>query len=244
MFCNYCGVPNPDDAAFCRACGKRIAVSAQSAPAPPSVAPFASSAQPASVTPAPVAPVPATGGSGRGAIWAVVVLLVAVVAGMGFVVYRELSPRAADVVSTTAPLPAYPPPPVAPPPPAPAPAPVQDVAPAQPTPAVTPPAPEPAPGPAPEPAAAPPQNSIVGRWRTSVPIGTSTLELTSDGHYHVKNVFADDTGVYVDTASDDTLRLQEDGLFSHDVTIWHCQVSGDTLSVVEPEGAAHVYTRY
>ena len=79
----------------------------------------------------------------------------------------------------------------------------------------------------------------------SVPIGESTLELTSDGHYHVKNVFADDSGVYVYTASDGTLRLQEDGIFSrHDMTIWHCQLSGDTLSVLEPEGAAHVYTRY
>jgi WD40 repeat protein len=38
MFCNYCGVPNPDDAAFCSACGKPIArpakaAAAQSAPA-------------------------------------------------------------------------------------------------------------------------------------------------------------------------------------------------------------------
>jgi uncharacterized membrane protein (DUF2068 family) len=42
MFCNYCGVPNPDNASFCSACGKPIAVlAAQSPAAAPPIEAFA-----------------------------------------------------------------------------------------------------------------------------------------------------------------------------------------------------------
>jgi hypothetical protein len=68
--------------------------------------------------------------------------------------------------------------------------------------------------------------------------------LTGDGRYHVKNVFVDDSGIYTYSA-DGTLQLQETGIFDHSITVWHAQVSpdGQSLSVVEPEGAAHVYSR-
>jgi hypothetical protein len=51
-----------------------------------------------------------------------------------------------------------------------------------------------------------------------------------------------ETGLYVFT-SDGTLRFQDDSIFSQE-TIWHCQVSGNTLAVLEGDtGAAHMYVR-
>ena len=47
MFCIYCGAPNPDDAAFCSACGKAIARTAAKAAPPQPVRPPELPAQPA-----------------------------------------------------------------------------------------------------------------------------------------------------------------------------------------------------
>jgi hypothetical protein len=110
-----------------------------------------------------------------------------------------------------------------------------------------PPAPSPAPQPpaaTPAPAPPPAPLTIAGEWRTKLIIGVGTLTLTGDGRYRVKNVFVDDSGIYT-YAPDGTLRLQEDGVFDHSITEWHAQLSpdGQSLSVIEPEGAAHVYTR-
>ncbi len=54
MFCNYCGVPNPDDAAFCRACGKHIGPGPQANSSSTSASPssVSNALPPAGVTPA------------------------------------------------------------------------------------------------------------------------------------------------------------------------------------------------
>ena len=69
----------------------------------------------------------------------------------------------------------------------------------------------------------------------------TTLELTSEGHYHLKSSLADESGSYV--YSDGSLQLQPDGLFDHSIVTWQCQISGNSMSVIEPDGAAHIYTR-
>ena len=103
-------------------------------------------------------------------------------------------------------------------------------------------APPPAP-PAPLPPAAP-QNPIIGEWKTTTFIGSSiVLRFTADGRYTLKDVLTSEAGVYVFSSGDGTLRLQPDSVFSHDIVIWNCQLSGDSLSVVDPQGAGHVYSR-
>jgi hypothetical protein len=86
-----------------------------------------------------------------------------------------------------------------------------------------------------------PVNSLIGRWKTSLPIGDGYLTFTADGRVHIEHVFTDEWDVYV--FNDGDLMIQDQGLFDHDVTHWQAQVSGDTLSVIEPEGASHIYTR-
>jgi len=87
-----------------------------------------------------------------------------------------------------------------------------------------------------------PQNPIVGDWRAITIIGSSIgLHLGADGRY-VLNPGSDE-GIYVFSSGDGTLRLQSNSFFSKGVMIWSCQVSGDSLSCVDPEGAGHVYSR-
>ena len=90
-------------------------------------------------------------------------------------------------------------------------------------------------------------------WKTSAgntqkvtdPIGVTvptTTSLASIGSLlYFVGVSASGRGIFT---SDGTLRMQDDGFFSHETTIWHCQVFGDRLSVLEGEtGAPHMYTR-
>jgi hypothetical protein len=250
MFCNYCGASNPDDSSFCSSCGKGIVGRSQEDV--PRVAPADTLIQnqsPPVVAPPAVPPSPPQETSSGTGLWilggAATVIVVAILAGVavhlassrpqddpslfipeasaGNVTPSPVDSRPAPAAPSATPSPDAPPPapaaPPAPPPPA-------------------PPAPAPPP---PAPSAAP---TIVGEWETELLIGTGTLSLTRDGRYHVKNVFADDSGVYT-YGADGSLRLQTSGVFDHTVTVWHAQLSmdGDSLSIIEPEGAAHVYTR-
>ena len=69
----------------------------------------------------------------------------------------------------------------------------------------------------------------------------AVARLAADGRY-VLNPGSDE-GIYVFSSGDGTLRLQSNSFFSKGVMIWSCQVSGDSLSCVDPEGAGHVYSR-
>ena len=69
------------------------------------------------------------------------------------------------------------------------------------------------------------------------------LHFGADGRYTLKDILDSQEGVYVFSSGDGTLRLQPNAVFSHDVMIWSCQLSGDSLSCVDPQGAGHVYTR-
>jgi len=55
MFCHYCGKPNPDDASFCGACGKRIAWTPQNGAAAPDAGTAPPSAASAAAAPWPAA---------------------------------------------------------------------------------------------------------------------------------------------------------------------------------------------
>jgi hypothetical protein len=107
------------------------------------------------------------------------------------------------------------------------------------------PTPEPASAPAqtaPPPPATPPQNPIVGDWKATTFLGTSIgLHLGADGRY-VMNPGSQE-GVYVFSSGDGTLRFQSNSFFSKGIMVWSCQVSGDSLSCVDPEGAGHIYNR-
>jgi hypothetical protein len=59
----------------------------------------------------------------------------------------------------------------------------------------------------------------------------------------LKDVLDSQEGVYVFSSGDGTLRLQPNAVFSHDIVVWSCQLSGDSFSCVDPEGAGHVYKR-
>lgn len=96
---------------------------------------------------------------------------------------------------------------------------------------------------APAPAPAAPQNPIVGEWKTTTAIGDTVLNFGADGRYTIKSILVSEAGVYVFSSGDGTLRLQPNALFSHDIVVWSCQLSGDSFSCVDPEGAGHVYTR-
>jgi hypothetical protein len=96
--------------------------------------------------------------------------------------------------------------------------------------------------PAPQPAPAAPQNPIVGDWKATTFIGSTIgLHLGADGRF-VLNPGSDE-GVYSYSSGDGTLRLQSNSFFSEGIMVWSCQVTGDTLSCVDPKGAAHVYNR-
>ena len=68
------------------------------------------------------------------------------------------------------------------------------------------------------------------------------MELGEDGRYTVKGTFVNDYGVYV-YSNDGSLRLQSQSFFDGSLVTWRCQVNGDTMSVIEQTGAAHIYTR-
>lgn len=218
MFCNYCGVANPDDSLFCGSCGRRIGQGVSSEPrAGAEPAREIGSARPAA---APAIPQP-TQPRRAAPVW-----IVSGVAGLLAV---------ALVVALTRDPPAEP---ALPPTPAPGmPAELPDVAVAGPyaTPEV-PPAPPLAPAPP-----APPTDPLRGVWKTSLLVGDGYLTFTDDGRIHIENFLSDEWGIYV--FSDGDLQIQKDSYFSHEIVHWRAQVSGDSLRVIEPEGASHVYQR-
>jgi len=225
MFCIYCGSSNPDDAAFCSACGKPTAVVAESnahVEKPASRATVESQSPAPAPTPSPAAPNAASAQSHSGLLLlalflgaALAVLLVVVIQDRREASAREAGPRVNDPSPAT-----------------PAPQPSPDVQ-------VAPPPPPAAPPPAPA-----PSNSIVGKWKLTQVLGSTYLTFMADGHYSIENLLGmTETGLYV-FSPDGTLRMQDDSFFSGQTTIWHCSVSGDSLSVLEGDsGAAHLYTR-
>lgn len=235
MFCNYCGSPNPNDSAFCSACGKAIGAHANPpagapiSPGVPAGAPAPSAAQ--SQAPVPLAapaqmqPQPPAAGKTKIGLWILIgfaaCLVIVLAAAWGFRQNQGASEQTSGVIPDSPP--------------------VQD-APAAPAPAAENPPEAAPPAPAPPPPAAP-QNPIVGQWKTTTLIGDTILTFTDDGRYTIKSALVSDAGVYVFSIGDGTLRLQPDAVFSHDIVIWQCQLSGDSMSVVDPEGAGHVYTR-
>jgi len=240
MLCIYCGSSNPDDAAFCSACGKPTAVVAESnahVEKPASQATVESQSPAPAPTPSPAAPSAASAQSHSGLLLlalflgaALAVLLVVVIQDR-----REASAREAglrDALEASARAPDAQPRVNDPSPATPAPQPSPDVQ-------VAPPPPPAAPPPAPA-----PSNSIVGKWKLTQVLGSTYLTFMADGHYSIENLLGmTETGLYV-FSPDGTLRMQDDSFFSGQTTIWHCSVSGDSLSVLEGDsGAAHLYTR-
>lgn len=82
----------------------------------------------------------------------------------------------------------------------------------------------------------------MGTWTTPTPLGNTTLVLGADGSYTVKGAIVDDYGIYV-YSNDGSLQLQSKSFFDGALEIWHCQVSGDTMSVIEGKGGSHIYRR-
>jgi len=256
MFCIYCGASNPEDAAFCSACGKAVGTPSNPAirvetprqTAVTSEKPIWNAAgqtvpqaslleQP----PQPLVPYQSAGTKkGKPVLWILAgfgaCLLIVITVAMGFRLSQSSSGRETP--------PAYPAPdtpaaavPVAET--APAPAPAADSTPAPVSAPVQPAPPPPAPA-----APAVPQNPIVGDWKATTMIGSSIeLHFGADGRYTLKDVLDSQEGVYVFSSGDGTLRLQPNAVFSHDIVVWSCQLSGDSFSCVDPNGAGHVYTR-
>jgi hypothetical protein len=236
MFCNYCGAPNPDDAAFCSACGKRVArVEPAAAPSGEPVHEEARAAAPSDTAPAAA---PAVGRRRAGALmaWTVMLVLIGAIGAGGAL---QLSDEQQDssgpspvTSSETSSTPSTPDTTTS----------VETTTSIETTTSV--PAPLPAAAEAASPVATGPP-SIVGEWKTSLLVGEGTLTLTADGHCHVKNLLADDSGIYTYSPLDGELRIQVDSFFNHDIIRWHAQLSpdGESLTVQEPEGAAHVYHR-
>jgi len=239
MFCIYCGTSNPNDASFCSNCGKAIDASANppihaeilqrtpdrteesgdsGGPSRPSVPLLA---QPPAHSPAQYQPAAAKSKIG---LWIFVgfaaCLVIVVAVAVGFQLNR---PASGPETSTVNSAPYTPPANVS----------TTDDRPAQ----------VPAPVQAPPPPPAPPQNPIVGDWKTTTLIGDTVLHFGDDGRYTIKSALVSEAGVYVFSMNDGTLRLQQNAIFSHDIVVWSCQLSGNSLSVVDPEGAGHVYTR-
>ncbi len=243
MFCTHCGALNPDDASFCGACGKTVGTPAS--PPVPAETPrrVLSSAEKVSgneagqtlpqmsLPPQPHAQYqPAEAGKGKPVRWILAgfaaCFLIVIIVAFGFRLGQSSSQPGAPPTSAApgaAPTPA----PATYNPPAPAPA-------ADNTPVSAPVQPPP-------PAA--PQNPIVGDWQATTFIGSHiTLHFGADGKYTLTDLSTDE-GVYVFSSGDGTLRLQSNSMFSKGIMIWSCQLSGDSLSCVDPQGAGHVYTR-
>ena len=250
MFCIRCGARNPEDASFCNACGKPIGVPPNPAipvelsrevpgdtelsgsttgQAVPPTSLLAQTPPPGPAQNQPVAPQ-----KNRPVLWilggvAAFILVVTVVA-FGF---RQNQASSGGDTSSAGTVPDSPPTtaPEAYTPPAPAPV-------ADPTPAPAS-APEP-----PPPAPAPQQNSIVGDWTTTTVVGSHiTLHFGADGQYTLTDIGGTEEGVYVFSSGDGTLRRQPKAIFSHDIIVWSCQLMGDSLSCVDPDGGGHVYSR-
>jgi hypothetical protein len=251
MFCIHCGALNPEDASFCSTCGKAIgartnppplAEAPQSAPSCPekSFGSAAASTLAPFTLPAQHAPEPqyllAAAAKGRPVLWVLAgfgsCLLILIAVALGFRLSQPSSTPepsrnngSPDPAPTTAPV-TYTPP---------ATAPATDTTPA---PTGAPVQPEPTPSPA------APQNPIVGEWKATTFIGTSiVLHFGADGRYTLKDISGTEQGVYVFSSGDGTLRLQPNAVFSHNIVVWNCQLSGDTFSCVDPDGAGHVYAR-
>jgi hypothetical protein len=254
MFCIYCGASNPENACFCSACGKQIGAPADPAPVAEAASPSPGSAATPRAEPQPipqataVVPQPtlqpttqampqpqypsAGAGKGKPVLWILAgfaaCLLIVIAVALGSRLNQNSSgteAARANAVPDAAPA-AYTAPAAAPAAdntPAPASAPVQ-----------APPAPAPA----------APQNPIVGEWKTTTAIGDTVLNFGADGRYTIKSILVSEAGVYVFSSGDGTLRLQPNALFSHDIVVWSCQLSGDAFSCVDPEGAGHVYNRF
>jgi zinc ribbon protein len=245
MFCIHCGAPNPNDASFCSTCGKAIDVSANPAIPTEIPQPVLSSAEgqrnlrqtPPSLPAQPPSQwheqYQARVREGRTLPWIlvgfaaclVIVLAMALVFRQGQAPSGLEIPRAYSASETpataaaTGTLPAT------------APA-TTDTTPAAPS----------APVQAPPPPAAP-QNTIVGDWKTATVVGSHiSLHFGADGRYTLTD-FITDEGVYVYSSGDGTLRLQSNSFFSKGIMVWSCQLSGDSFSCVDPEGAGHVYSR-
>lgn len=247
MFCIHCGAPNPEDASFCRTCGKAIGASADPpiAAEPPQRVFSSTQAPSRNATPqpppsmslqAPPPPAqyqPATAGKGKPVLWILggfaACLLIVITVALGFRLSQPSSVQESARANPAADTP-------------PAAAPVTETAPAAPATENTPaPASAPVQEPAPPPPAAP-QNPIVGDWKATTFIGSTIgLHLGADGRYILNP--GSDEGVYVFSSGDGTLRLQSNSFFSKGIMIWSCQLSGDSLSCVDPNGAGHVYTR-
>jgi hypothetical protein len=240
MFCIYCGASIPKDALFCSACGKRTAQAAGDATAPAEIPPPAAMVDvPAPVVTARVAEAaspaatattaPPAARKGIGTILWVLGGIVFLVLSLGiWSMNRGQSDGSASDSGTSSYTPA-------PQTPAADPSPqiVDDTPPPESAPVVAP---------APAPAPAPQNNSIVGTWKTPTPLGETTMELGADGRYTVKGTFVNDYGVYV-YSNDGSLRLQSQNFFDGSLVTWRCQINGDTMSVIEQTGAAHIYTR-
>lgn len=239
MFCIYCGASIPKDALFCSACGKQTVHAAEGAPAPAETAQRAAAVDApvittlAADTALPAAP-PVARKSIASILWVVggVVVVVLVLGLWG------ISKGGSGGSSSDSGTSGYTAAPTAGTPPAdPAPQIVDDT----PPPESAPPA-EPAPVAAPAPAPPPQSNSIVGTWKTPTALGDYTMELGADGRYTIKGTLVNDYGVYV-YSNDGSLQLQSQSFFDGKLVTWRCQIIGDTLSVIEQTGAAHVYTR-
>ena len=214
MFCNYCGEENPDDSSFCGSCGRRIGrVAAPTAPRPEADLQQPKQPIPQESAAQPMQQAPAS--QQPTALW-----LALAAAGLAVVTLVVVLNR------DTAPNSEVPPPPESGSPPA-----LPDVALASPTP--------PPPQTIPEPAI--PTDPLVGRWKTSLLVGDGYLTFTEDGRIHIENLLSDEWGIYV--FSDGDLEIQKDSYFSHVVVHWRAQLSGNSLRVIEPEGASHVYER-
>jgi hypothetical protein len=254
MFCIHCGARNPENASFCSACGKAIGAAEDTAAAAEAAALISRSADsarneprevvaPVSV-PAPIAPQlqkpyeAAAAGKGKPLLWVLggfgACLVIVIAVAFGSRLNRTSSgsePGRENVVPETSPTTA--PATYAAPAPAADPAPATDTLPAPVSAAVQPP---------PQPAPAAPQNPIVGDWKATTFIGSTIgLHLGADGRYILNP--GSDEGVYSYSSGDGTLRLQSNSFFSSGIMVWSCQVSGDSLSCVDPNGAGHVYNR-
>lgn len=272
MFCIHCGAPNPEGASFCSSCGKNIGAPANPAVAAEAAQRVVSSAEkssgnttvqsappislPTQATPQPTAQAipqampqlqyqPAATGKGKPVLWILAgfgaCLLIVIAMAIGFRL-NQASPGTArgnavtDTTPTAAPATYTAPAPASENTPAPAP----DNTPA-PT-ADNTPAPASAPVQAPAAPAPAPQNPIVGDWKATTFIGsTISLHLGADGRFILNP--GSDEGVYSYSSGDGTLRLQSNSFFSEGIMVWSCQVSGDSLSCVDPNGGGHVYNR-